>query len=68
MVTLLPRELDDDFSFNVHIKRNLIHKSTCLEEIVHDHVGVYNTSESNSDIGTYIFHAKAQNSLVCCLW
>jgi hypothetical protein len=34
MVTLLPRELDDDFSFNVHIKRNLIHKSTYLEGIV----------------------------------
>jgi hypothetical protein len=33
MVTL-PRELDDDFSFNVHIKRNLIHKSTYLEGIV----------------------------------
>jgi hypothetical protein len=33
MVTLLPRELDD-FSFNVHIKRNLIHKSTYLKGIV----------------------------------
>jgi hypothetical protein len=33
-VTLLPRELDDDFSFNVHIKRNIIHKTTCLEGIV----------------------------------
>jgi hypothetical protein len=33
MVTLLPRELDDDYSFNVHIKRNLIHKSTYLIEI-----------------------------------
>jgi hypothetical protein len=34
MATLLPRELDDDFSFNVHIKRNLIHKSTYLGGIV----------------------------------
>jgi hypothetical protein len=33
MITLLPRELDD-FSFNVHIRRNLIHESTCLEGIV----------------------------------
>jgi hypothetical protein len=34
MVTLLPRELDDYFSFNVHIKRNPVHKSTYLEGIV----------------------------------
>jgi hypothetical protein len=34
---------------------------------VHDHVCVYNTSESSFDIGTYIYHAKAQNSLVCSL-
>ncbi|KDR23780.1 hypothetical protein L798_11354 [Zootermopsis nevadensis] len=34
MVTLLPRVLDDDYSFNVHIKRNLIHKSTYLEGTV----------------------------------
>jgi hypothetical protein len=33
-VTLLPRELDGDFSFNVNIKRNLIQKSICLEAIV----------------------------------
>jgi hypothetical protein len=31
MVTLLPRELEDDFSFNIHIKRNLINKYTYLE-------------------------------------
>jgi hypothetical protein len=68
MVTLLPRELDD-FSFNVHIKRNLIHKSTYLEGIAHAHVCVYNTFESNFDIGTYfLYHAKAQSSLVCRLW
>jgi hypothetical protein len=68
MVTLLPRELDFDFGFNVHIKRNRIHKSTYLEGIVHDHVCVLNTPESNFDIGTYIYHAKARNSLVCFLW
>jgi Fe-S-cluster containining protein len=34
MVTLLPRDLDDYFSFNFHIKRNLIHKSISLEGIV----------------------------------
>jgi hypothetical protein len=31
MVTTLPRKLDDDYSFNVHLKRNLIHKSMYLE-------------------------------------
>jgi hypothetical protein len=31
MVTTLPRQLDDDYSFNVHLKRNLIHKSTYLQ-------------------------------------
>lgn len=30
MVTSLPRQLDDDFAFNVHIKRHLIHKSSYL--------------------------------------
>jgi hypothetical protein len=30
MVTTLPRQLDDDYSFNVHLKRNLIHRSTYL--------------------------------------
>jgi hypothetical protein len=30
MVTTLPRQLDDDYSFNVHLKGNWIHKnSTC---------------------------------------
>jgi hypothetical protein len=28
MVTTLPMQLDDDYSFNVHLKRNRIHKST----------------------------------------
>ena len=28
MVSELPRQLDDDLAFNVHIKRHLIHKST----------------------------------------
>jgi hypothetical protein len=64
MVTLLPSELDDDFSFNVHIKINANHKSTYLEGIVHDHVWVYNTCDSNFDTGIYIYHDKAQNSLV----
>jgi hypothetical protein len=31
MVTTLPGQLDDDFSFNIHLKRNLIHKSTYLQ-------------------------------------
>jgi hypothetical protein len=31
MVTTLPRQLDDDYSFNVHLKRNLIHKSRYLQ-------------------------------------
>jgi hypothetical protein len=31
MVTTLPRKLGDDYSFNVHLKRNLIHKSTYLQ-------------------------------------
>jgi hypothetical protein len=31
MVTTLPRQLDNDYSFNVHLKRNLIHKSTYLQ-------------------------------------
>jgi len=30
MVSELPRQLDDDLAFNVHIKRHLIHKSTYL--------------------------------------
>jgi hypothetical protein len=30
MVTTLPRQLEDDYSFNIHLKRNLIHKSTYL--------------------------------------
>jgi hypothetical protein len=33
MVTTLPRQLDDDYSFNVHLKINLIHKSTYLQYI-----------------------------------
>jgi hypothetical protein len=36
MVTTPPRQLDNDYSFNVHLKRNLIHKSThvqgCIKE------------------------------------
>jgi hypothetical protein len=31
MVTTLPRELDDDYSFKVHLERNLIHESTYLQ-------------------------------------
>jgi hypothetical protein len=31
MVTTPQRQLDDDYSFNVHLKRNLIHKSTYLQ-------------------------------------
>jgi hypothetical protein len=31
MVKTLPRQLDDEYSFNVHLKRNLIHKSTYLQ-------------------------------------
>jgi hypothetical protein len=30
-VPVLPRQLDDDYSFNVRLKRNLIHKSTYLQ-------------------------------------
>jgi hypothetical protein len=31
MVTTPPRQLDDDYSFNVHVKRKLIHTSTYLQ-------------------------------------
>jgi hypothetical protein len=31
MVMTLPRQLEDDYSFNVHLKRNLIHKSMYLQ-------------------------------------
>jgi hypothetical protein len=31
MVTALSRQLDDDYSFNIHLKRNLIYKSTYLQ-------------------------------------
>jgi hypothetical protein len=31
MVTTLPRQLNDDYSFKVHLKRNLNHKSTYLQ-------------------------------------
>jgi hypothetical protein len=31
MVTALPRQLDDDYSFNIHLKRNLIHWGTNLQ-------------------------------------
>jgi hypothetical protein len=34
MVTTLPRQLDDDYIFNVHLKRNSIHKSTCLQRCI----------------------------------
>jgi hypothetical protein len=31
MVTILPKQLDDDYRFNVHLKRNLIYKITYLQ-------------------------------------
>jgi hypothetical protein len=31
MVMTLPRQLDDDYSFNVHLKRLLTHKSRYLQ-------------------------------------
>jgi hypothetical protein len=31
MVMTPPRQLDDDYSFNAHLKRNLIHKSTYVQ-------------------------------------
>jgi hypothetical protein len=31
MVTTVSRQLDDDYSFNIHLKRNLIHKSMYLQ-------------------------------------
>jgi hypothetical protein len=31
MVVIPPRQLYDDYSLNVHLKRNLIHKSTYLQ-------------------------------------
>jgi hypothetical protein len=34
MVTTLPRQLNDDYSFNVRLKRNLIRKSTYLHEYI----------------------------------
>jgi hypothetical protein len=34
MVTQLPRELDDDYTLNVHIRRHLIHKSSYLKGYV----------------------------------
>jgi hypothetical protein len=30
MVNSLPRQMDDDYAFNLHIKRHLIHKSSYL--------------------------------------
>jgi hypothetical protein len=37
MVTTLPRQLDDNDSFNVYLKRNLIHKSTYLQDVLKGH-------------------------------
>jgi hypothetical protein len=34
MVTALQRQLEDNYSFNVHLKGNLIHKSTYLQECI----------------------------------
>lgn len=34
MVSVLPRQLDDDYAFNVHIKKHMIHKSTYLSGFV----------------------------------
>lgn len=34
MVSELPRQLDDDFAFNVHIKKHMIHKSSYLTGFV----------------------------------
>jgi hypothetical protein len=31
MAVTLPRQLNDDYSLNAHLKRNLIHKSTYLQ-------------------------------------
>jgi hypothetical protein len=31
VVTTLPRQMDVDYSINVHLKRNLVHKSTYLQ-------------------------------------
>jgi hypothetical protein len=34
MVMTLPRQLDSNYSFNVHLKRNFIHKSTYLQRCI----------------------------------
>jgi hypothetical protein len=34
MVMTPPKQLDDDYSFNVHLKRNLIHKSMYLQRYI----------------------------------
>jgi hypothetical protein len=37
MVTTLPRQLDDNYSFNVYLEINLIHKSTYLQDVLKGH-------------------------------
>jgi hypothetical protein len=34
MVTTPPRQLHDDYSFNIHLKRNLIHRSTYSQRVL----------------------------------
>jgi hypothetical protein len=41
MVMTLPSQLDDDYRFNVHLKRNLIHKSTYLQGCIKTVVRAY---------------------------
>ena len=35
MTQCLPRSLDNDYVFNVHLRRNIIHKSTYLAGFIH---------------------------------
>jgi hypothetical protein len=34
MVTTLPMQLDGDYSFNLHLRRNLIHNITYLQDVL----------------------------------
>jgi hypothetical protein len=49
MVMALARQLDDDYSFNIHLKRNLIHKSTYVytHTQTQTHIHVFNVNPGN---------------------
>jgi hypothetical protein len=54
MVTTLPRQLDDNYSFNVHLKRSLIHLQGCIKSTTVkrwlEHINtVFNVHPGNQD-------------------